>query len=219
MWATYSREGAQPPGHLQIYRRGRGRLQIVSLQGSASSTETAMKWHYSSWCNHLRSTRLDVFGPFQLYGFYLWFRGPTLLKCTLVGNELGVDKPFLEFEGTWFINLSDLFALAVILSIWDFQLSLLEISTSKYLALLTASSTCAYSKHCPWGGHPHNLTLGVVKFHMSRDMRFQKMWYFWPAKAQISLAHTSRLIRAFACRLNILWLLSYWQNIIWSFYA
>ena len=30
-------------------------------------------------------------------------------------------------------------------------------------------------------------------------------------------AHTRRLTRAFASHLNILWLLSYWQNIIWSF--
>ena len=30
-------------------------------------------------------------------------------------------------------------------------------------------------------------------------------------------AHTRRLIKAFACRLNILWVLSYWLNIIWSF--
>ena len=30
-------------------------------------------------------------------------------------------------------------------------------------------------------------------------------------------AHTRRLIRAFACRLNILWLFSYWLNILWSF--
>ena len=29
MWATYSQEGAQPPGHLQIYRRGRGELYLV----------------------------------------------------------------------------------------------------------------------------------------------------------------------------------------------
>ena len=32
-------------------------------------------------------------------------------------------------------------------------------------------------------------------------------------------AHTCRLIRAFACRLSILWVLSYWPNFIWSFYA
>ena len=30
-------------------------------------------------------------------------------------------------------------------------------------------------------------------------------------------AHTPSLIRAFASRLNILWILSYWPNIIWSF--
>ena len=30
-------------------------------------------------------------------------------------------------------------------------------------------------------------------------------------------AHTRRLTRAFVCHLNILWLLSYWPNIIWSF--
>ena len=29
-------------------------------------------------------------------------------------------------------------------------------------------------------------------------------------------AHTRSLIRAFGSRLNILWLLSYWLNIIWS---
>ena len=32
-------------------------------------------------------------------------------------------------------------------------------------------------------------------------------------------AHTRSLIRAFACRLNIQWVLSYWQNIIYSFLA
>ena len=32
-------------------------------------------------------------------------------------------------------------------------------------------------------------------------------------------AHTHSLIRAFACRLNMLWVLSYWLNIIWSFYS
>ena len=30
-------------------------------------------------------------------------------------------------------------------------------------------------------------------------------------------AHTRKLIRDFASRLNILWLLSYWMNLIWSF--
>ena len=30
-------------------------------------------------------------------------------------------------------------------------------------------------------------------------------------------AHTRSLIRAFACRMNILWLLSYWPNMIWVF--
>ena len=38
-----SQEGARPPGHLQFCRRGRDGPQIFSLQGSASSTETAMK--------------------------------------------------------------------------------------------------------------------------------------------------------------------------------
>ena len=32
-------------------------------------------------------------------------------------------------------------------------------------------------------------------------------------------AHTHSLIRAFASRLNILWLLGYWPNSIWSFLA
>ena len=42
------------------------------------------------------------------------------------------------------------------------------------------------------------------------DMRFPTMWYVRPAKPQISLHIRAYLIRAFACRLNILWVLSYW---------
>ena len=39
------------------------------------------------------------------------------------------------------------------------------------------------------------------------------------SKASDQPAHTRSLIRAFASRLNILWVLSYWLNIIWSFKA
>ena len=41
---------------------------------------------------------------------------------------------------------------------------------------------------------------------MSHDMIFPTMWYVLSAKAQT----------AFARRLNILWLISHWPNIIWS---
>ena len=37
------------------------------------------------------------------------------------------------------------------------------------------------------------------------------------SKASDQPAHTRSLIRAFACRLSILWLLSYWPSVIWSF--
>ena len=37
------------------------------------------------------------------------------------------------------------------------------------------------------------------------------------SKASDQHAHTRSLIRAFASRLSILWLLSYWLNIFWSF--
>ena len=37
------------------------------------------------------------------------------------------------------------------------------------------------------------------------------------SKASDHPAHTHSLIRAFASRLGILWLLSYWLNTIWSF--
>ena len=43
-------------------------------------------------------------------------------------------------------------------------------------------------------------------------MRFPTMWYMRPAKPQISLRIRAVWIRAFANRLNILWLLSYWLN-------
>ena len=38
-------------------------------------------------------------------------------------------------------------------------------------------------------------------------------------KGSDQLAHTRKLIRAFAGRLNILWLLNYWPNFIWGFWA
>ena len=79
-----------------------------------------------------------------------------------------------------------------------------------------------------WGGVDHR---------MSSDMRFSAMWYVRPEKAQISLrihkysmsaklltehhlefqSLKRSLIRAFACRLNILGVLSYSSNMIWSF--
>ena len=37
------------------------------------------------------------------------------------------------------------------------------------------------------------------------------------SKASDQTAHMRSLIRAFASRLSILWLLSYWLNTIWSF--
>ena len=40
--------------------------------------------------------------------------------------------------------------------------------------------------------------------HLSHDIRFPKMRYVRPAKAQTQPAHTSSLIRVFASHLNIL---------------
>ena len=37
------------------------------------------------------------------------------------------------------------------------------------------------------------------------------------SKGSDQIAHTRSLIRAFASRLNIQWVLSYWPDIIWSF--
>ena len=51
--------------------------------------------------------------------------------------------------------------------------------------------------------------------YMSRGMRFPTMWCV-TRKGSDQPAHMRSLIRAFASRLNILWLLSYWLNIIWS---
>ena len=39
------------------------------------------------------------------------------------------------------------------------------------------------------------------------------------SKASDQPAHLRSLISAFACRLSILWLLSYWLNTYWSFLA
>ena len=40
---------------------------------------------------------------------------------------------------------------------------------------------------------------------------------FATSKASDQPGHTRSLIRAFACRLTIIWLLSNWMNTIWSF--
>ena len=41
------------------------------------------------------STGLYVFGQFQLYGSYLWYGGPTLLKLTPSEDEQGIDKQII----------------------------------------------------------------------------------------------------------------------------
>ena len=48
-------------------------------------------------------------------------------------------------------------------------------------------------------------------------MIFPTMWYVQSAKTLDQPAHTCVLNRAFASRLNILWLLSNWRYIIWSY--
>ena len=51
-------------------------------------------------------------------------------------------------------------------------------------------------------------------------LRRQPHPWFWCGpghKASDQSAHTRSLIRAFASRLNILWVLSFWPNIIWCF--
>ena len=177
MWATYSREVAQPPGHLQFYRRGRNGPHIISPHGSASSTETAIKWHYSSWCNHLRYNRLHVFGPFQLYGFYLWFWGSTLLKRTPAGNELGID---LDLRGLSFdISLNK--------SEWPVGLGCdfvhmsfpTELAGEIHHKVPGAADGLQYLcmqyilrlERGPWGCHHHNLVLGVVKVSKGAKIR------------------------------------------------
>ena len=47
------------------------------------------------------------------------------------------------------------------------------------------------------------IALFKQKQQMSRDMRLPTMWYVRPTKVFDQSAHTRRLIRAFASRLNI----------------
>ena len=67
-------------------------------------------------------------------------------------------------------------------------------------------------------------------FYVSQHMKFWSLSHVYELRHVISNnvvcatskcsdqpAHTGRLIRAFASRLNILWVLSYWTNIFWSF--
>ena len=54
--------------------------------------------------------------------------------------------------------------------------------------------------------------VNIRQTHMSHDMRL----ICATRKGSDQSAHTRRLIRAFASRLNVLWMLSYWTNSIWS---
>ena len=56
-----------------------------------------------------------------------------------------------------------------------------------------------------------------IRWQISRDMRFSKNVVCATSKGSDKPAHTRSLIRAFASRLNIIWLSSYWPNSIWSF--
>ena len=68
-------------------------------------------------------------------------------------------------------------------------------------------------------------TFGLLNF-MTADPSITIIWAVYEisnnvvratSKGSNQPAHTRSLIRAFASCLNILWLLSYWRNIIWSF--
>ena len=81
-----------------------------------------------------------------------------------------------------------------------------QIFCSKYNYLLEACRVVwVYSLSFPWGiifEPVHEISNNVV---------------CGTSKASDQPAHTRSLIRAFASRLSILWLLSYWLNTIWSF--
>ena len=59
----------------------------------------------------------------------------------------------------------------------------------------------------------------IIYKNLSRNKKFPKNVVCATSKGSDQPAHTRSLIRAFARRLIILWLLSYWLNIIWSFKA
>ena len=75
----------------------------------------------------------------------------------------------------------------------------------------------------------HPLKEGQVTLDRSPEFLFKSSNLYEPwhgisnnvecatSKASDQSAHTRSLIRAFASRLNILWVLSYWLNVIWSF--
>ena len=101
-------------------------------------------------------------------------------------------------------------------------------------------SDCTLEKQFDQGFHCLPFHLYVIKLFSYEEitleyfiMVFEIFWPLWyepwheisnnvvcaTSKASDQPAHTRSLIRTFASRLNILWVLSYWLNIIWSFWA
>ena len=86
------------------------------------------------------------------------------------------------------------------------------------LELRLFTSWLGKSIHCRkrWAIAPYLALKLMFLRQMDRDMRFPTMWYVRPTKPQISLRKRA-VLSAFASPLNILWMLSYWRNFIWSF--
>ena len=75
----------------------------------------------------------------------------------------------------------------------------------------------------PWLKHLDMYRCNLIFFlslpythKLSRDMRFSNTVVCATSKVSDQPAHTRSLIRAFAFHVHILWLPSYWPNIIWT---
>ena len=93
---------------------------------------------------------------------------------------------------------------------------------SNNVVLCARSSGSLLVQACPgksvvrWTDHPA-MTIAVDLGRKATKQTKTNNVVCAPNKASDQPAHTRSLIRAFAIRLNILWFLSYWPIIIWSF--
>ena len=66
----------------------------------------------------------------------------------------------------------------------------------------------------PFWGNRNCIKIDMIIYEPWHEISNNVVWT--TSKASDQPGHMRSLIRAFACRLNILWVWSYWLNIIWS---
>ena len=91
-----------------------------------------------------------------------------------------------------------------------------KLNQRRRIQLATLHQKTTKSKSCPVLHRPRQIGQVEPRHRFRWGYKWAATWDFQQSFLQCGVYATS-LIRAFASRLNILWILSYWLNIKWEF--